>query len=38
MVDFIGLGKYFGFGYKKISGLIVGVIAFNAGAYLKRKK
>ena len=36
--DFIGFGEYPGYGYKQISGLIVGSIAIIAGVYLKRKK
>jgi hypothetical protein len=36
--DFIGFGEYPGYGYKQISGLIVGAIAIIAGVYLKRKK
>jgi len=36
--DFIGFGEYPGYGYKQISGLIVGLIAIIAGVYLKRKK
>ena len=36
--DFIGWGNYPGYGYKQISGFIVGAIAIIAGVYLKRKK
>ena len=36
--DFIGFGEYPGYGYKQISGLILGVIAIIAGVYLKRKR
>ena len=36
--DFIGFGEYPGYGYKQISGLIVGAIAIFVGVYLKRKK
>ena len=36
--DFIGFGEGFGFGYKQISGLIVGIIAIIAGVYLKQDK
>ena len=36
--DFIGLGEYPGYGYKQISGNIVGAIAIIAGATLFRKK
>ena len=36
--DFIGIGEGLGFGYKQISGLIVGAIAIIAGVYLKQKK
>ena len=36
--DFIGLGEYPGYGYKQISGNIVGAIAIIAGVYLTRKK
>ena len=36
--DIIGLGKYPGYGYKQISGNIVGAIAIIAGVYLTRKK
>ena len=36
--DFIGFGEYPGYGYKQISGIIVGAIAIIAGVYLKRKK
>ena len=36
--DFVGLGVYPGYGYKQISGFIVGAIAIIAGVYLKRKK
>ena len=36
--DFIGFGEYPGYGYKQISGFIVGAIAIIAGVYLKRKK
>jgi hypothetical protein len=36
--DFIGFGEYPGYGYKQISGLIVGSIVIIAGVYLKRKK
>lgn len=36
--DFIGFGEYPGYGYKQISGLIVGVIAIFVGVYLKQKK
>ena len=36
--DFIGFGEYPGYGYKQISGLIVGAIAIFLGVYLKRKK
>ena len=36
--DFIGWGNYPGFGYKQISGFIVGTIVIIAGVYLKQKK
>lgn len=36
--DFIDIGEGFGFGYKQISGLILGVIAIIAGVYLKQEK
>jgi len=36
--DLIGLGEYPGYGYKQISGNIVGAIAIIAGVYLTRKK
>ena len=36
--DFIGLGAWPGYGYKQISGFIVGAIAIIAGVYLKQKK
>jgi len=32
--DFIGLGDWSGYGYKQISGFIVGAIAIFAGNYL----
>jgi len=35
--DFIGFGVYPGYGYKQISGIVVGAIAIIAGGYLKRK-
>ena len=35
--DFIGFGVYPGYGYKQISGIVVGAIAIFAGVYLKRK-
>jgi len=36
--DYIGLGGWPGYGYKQISGSIVGAIAIIAGFYLKQKK
>lgn len=36
--DFIGLGAYPGYGYKQVSGFIVGAAAIIAGVLLKRKK
>ena len=36
--DLIGLGEGWEFGYKQISGLIVGTVAIVAGFYLKQKK
>ena len=36
--DFIGWGNYRGYGYKQISGFIVGTIVIIAGVYLKQKK
>jgi len=36
--DFIGWGNYLGYGYKQISGFIVGTIVIIAGVYLKQKK
>ena len=36
--DVIGLGEYPGYGYKQISGNILGAIAIIAGAYFTRKK
>ena len=36
--DFIGFGEGTAFGYKQISGLIVGTIAIIAGFYFKQKK
>ena len=35
---FIGFGVSPGYGYKQISGIIVGAIAIIAGVYLTRKK
>ena len=37
VIDFIGLGGFPGYGYKQITGLIVGTIAINTGAFLKKK-
>jgi len=36
IVDFIDLGEYPGYGYKQITGIIVGAIAINAGDWVKR--
>ena len=36
--DVIGLGEYPGYGYKQISGNILGAIAIIAGVYFTRKK
>ena len=37
-VDFIGLGVYRGYGYKQISGIVVGVIAIFIGDHLRLKE
>ena len=37
-VDFIGLGVYPGYGYKQISGIVVGVIAIFIGDHLRLKE
>lgn len=37
IVDFVGLGQYPGYGYKQISGMIVGAIIIIVGVYFTQK-